>query len=245
MILTFGLPEMSCTAWANKRANRAGRHALDAFFPFTNHIFMRSSLTAAFRALSLLACLMALPIMALWGSSLPVKLSSLIEGHWPRFAENRQPGRLGEGERFEPIKSPSNETVAARPGGTKLDPQRESFLRGPNQEISGQKNSVRSVIPVMYQEPVSAVSFNGAPTEQSLAANEHFNRMHDRLRQLGAIRTLLQSWGNQTGFYRFDCSIKTDGNASVTRQFQATASDPLQAVAEVLRQVETWRSGRP
>jgi hypothetical protein len=202
---------------------------------------MRSSLTAAFRALSLLVCLIALPIVALWGSSLPVKLSSIIEGHWPRFAENGQTGRNGEGERFEPKKLASNEAIAKLPGGTQSEPQRESLSRGPNREIAGQKNSARSVIPVMYQEPLSPVSFNGTPTEQSLAADEQFGRMHDKLRQLGAIRTLLQSWGNQSDFYRFDCSIKTVGDAGVTRQFQATAPDPLQAVAEVLRQVESWK----
>jgi hypothetical protein len=43
--------------------------------------------------------------------------------------------------------------------------------------------------------------------------------------------------------YRFYCKMAVGGSAQYTRCFEATHADPLQAMVQVLRQVETWRDG--
>ncbi len=67
--------------------------------------------------------------------------------------------------------------------------------------------------------------------------------LQSRLRQLGATYYLLETWGNQRQFYRFYCQMAVGGNAGYTHYFEATNSDPLGAMADVLRQVEAWRGG--
>jgi hypothetical protein len=65
-----------------------------------------------------------------------------------------------------------------------------------------------------------------------------------RLRDLGATYYLLETWGSQGQLFRFYCKVAIAGNASYTRYFEATDSEPLQAMAKVLEQVQGWRAGR-
>ncbi len=67
--------------------------------------------------------------------------------------------------------------------------------------------------------------------------------MQDRLRQLGASYYLLETWGNQRQFFRFYCQMAVGGNSSYTRYFEAINANPLEAMGDVLRQVEDWRGG--
>jgi hypothetical protein len=75
------------------------------------------------------------------------------------------------------------------------------------------------------------------------ASSDPFTYIQDRLRQLGATYYLLESWGNDQLLYRFYCKVCVGGNANYTRYFEATNVDPLQAMGQVLKQVETWRDG--
>ena len=64
-----------------------------------------------------------------------------------------------------------------------------------------------------------------------------------RLQQLGATYYVLETWGNQQQLYRFYCKVAVAGNADYTHCFEAVHAEPLQAMLQVLRQVETWREG--
>ena len=81
------------------------------------------------------------------------------------------------------------------------------------------------------------------PNAQPPAAVDQFVYVQQRLRQLGATYYLLEAWGSDRQLYRFYCKMAVGGNASYTRYFEATDSNPLQAMAQVLQQVETWCSG--
>jgi hypothetical protein len=68
-----------------------------------------------------------------------------------------------------------------------------------------------------------------------------------RLRQLGAthyVLELLEAWKEQPQAYRFYCTVAVNRGSDQTQAFEATAGEPRQAMAEVLRQVERWRGGR-
>ena len=75
------------------------------------------------------------------------------------------------------------------------------------------------------------------------SAADPFHAIPNRLRQLGATYYLLESWGNEQKIFRFYCKMAVGGSTDYTRYFEATHSDPLQAMLQVLRQVETWREG--
>jgi hypothetical protein len=105
------------------------------------------------------------------------------------------------------------------------------------------------VVPVEYQAPAEAsnalapVAAAGQGVTGTPAAADQFHAIQDRLRQLGATYYLLESWGNQQHMYRFYCKIAVGGSVHYTRCFEATHADPVQAMVQVLGQVEAWRDG--
>ncbi len=103
-------------------------------------------------------------------------------------------------------------------------------------------------------EPASRLAFSAdlrrRPTEPSvaegdpLAGDPQIRDIQGRLRQLGAtyyVLELLEAWNQQPQAYRFYCTVGVDRDGGQARGFEATAGEPRQAMAEVLRQVERWR----
>jgi hypothetical protein len=200
---------------------------------------MQSSAGMVFRALLLLACLIAIPGAALWGSSLPTMLSSVLAGRWPTGIgserESKPPAEVVQFERAYPTVSGSLAGVAEPAVPNRLaDPPRD----GPKWPAGALGASPSPVIPVVYQEPAEEALL----CADSVAGNDRFIHIQSRLRQLGATYCLLESWGNQPDYYRFYCTMAVGGNPHFACPFQATHSDPLEAMAEVLQQVEAWRA---
>lgn len=65
--------------------------------------------------------------------------------------------------------------------------------------------------------------------------DEAFNR----LEALGIAKYRLEPARNPREFL-FVCSLATDDSSRITRRFEAVATDPLQAVTQVIAQIETW-----
>jgi hypothetical protein len=76
----------------------------------------------------------------------------------------------------------------------------------------------------------------------SSAAATPFAQIQDRLKQLGATYYLLETWGNQQQLYRFYCKMAVGGNSNYTHCFEYISADPMQAMSEVLKQVESWHN---
>jgi hypothetical protein len=76
----------------------------------------------------------------------------------------------------------------------------------------------------------------------SFAGTTPFAQIQDRLKQLGATYYLLETWGNQQQLYRFYCKMAVGGNTNYTHCFEYISADPMQAMSEVLKQVESWHS---
>jgi hypothetical protein len=96
------------------------------------------------------------------------------------------------------------------------------------------------------QSPDVAVGASKDPSNSSDGCTVQFRRMEQRLRDLGATYYLLETWGTNGDRYRFFCKMSLAGNADYNRNriFQATAADPMQAMQDVLSQVEQWRAGK-
>ena len=60
-----------------------------------------------------------------------------------------------------------------------------------------------------------------------------------RLRELG-IRTYQLSPGESAEAFHFSCCLTSADNPRIVRRFEAEAGEPLQAVVDVLGQVENW-----
>jgi hypothetical protein len=206
---------------------------------------MHTSWGTALRALLLLACMIAMPLVALWGSSLPTMLSLAMEGQWSKIIGmtrgNRNAGEIAQFAPSNPLAFGSSASGAER-----ASPPRQADRAPTDVKTHPQAKelSPSQVIPVMYQVPAGRVSTGDNPAAKALAADERFIQMHDKLRQLGCTYILLESWGNDNNLFRFCCTLNLGGNARFVRQFQGTDSEPLRAMAQVLRQVEQCSGGK-
>jgi hypothetical protein len=156
---------------------------------------MRSSGGSAIRALLLLGCLLALPVLAIWGSSLPEAVHTALEGRVPGV-----PPAAAEPDREPPRFVPTPAAEGNRPAG---------------------------------QADRAA-----APSAQNPQA-----RIEQRLQQLGASYYRLEEWGDRRECFRFICEMPLGDSPQPARAFQAIRDDRLEAMAEVLRQVEAYRGG--
>jgi hypothetical protein len=196
----------------------------------------------------MLACVVAVPAIALSGSSWSELVKKLQEFRWPAIlnlasASLSQPH--DEAPRFSPSQpqgSKAADHIAAPPAPC-VTPGSACRDCG-NLPVAASSK----VVPANFQAPAEQASLpasvSGAVGEGSASAGaEPFNAIQSRLRQLGARYYLLESWGNDRQFYRFYCKMAIGGSPDYTRFFEATNADPVQAMAQVLQQVERWKEG--
>ena len=206
---------------------------------------MQSSAAVAGRALIMLACVVGIPALALSGSSWSEMVKKLQDFRWPAIldlASASSSPSLDKAPRFTASNSTATPTSGSDPA--KLG---QVGLASPLRPMAARSD----VVPAGYQAPaesaavaVPAVEFpaeNSRSTDSTAA--DPFRSIQDRLRQLGATYYLLESWGSHQQLYRFYCKMAVGGNADYTRHFEATNSDPLHAMTQVLRQVVRWRDG--
>jgi len=209
---------------------------------------MQSSSVVTFRALIMLSCLVAVPLAAVFGTSLPEVVSAILAGQWPGGSDSPG-GPIGDSPRFEPVMPgemasmvpPRRLPTAVQGSPVPLPPSSPSSpvawegSNGPNAATPG-------VVPVGYETPVftGAASNTAAQAPFSVvpATVDRFPYIQDRLRQLGATYYLLEMLEGREEQYRFHCCFPVGGNPSYTRRYEALDSSPLGAMAGVLQQVE-------
>lgn len=80
-------------------------------------------------------------------------------------------------------------------------------------------------------------------TDPTLTQTPHIREaIEQRLRDLGAVYSLLEMWGNDSFRYRYHCRIAMANNRQVTRSFEANGENPEEAMREVLKAVEGFQS---
>jgi len=226
----------------------------------------QSSTAVTCRALVMLACLVAIPLVAVFGGTLPEKLESLVSSYLPAaggLAENGQ----GEPARFQPMHAAAVDPAMAIgqfAGSAPTTPQIQAPTPG--------QSRTTPVVPAGYEIPVTGPTLPshcvapGVADPQGASAGgaargprplparsepsppsqtDPFTAMQNRLQQLGATYVLLESIGNRQEVYRCYCRVAIGGDPSYAYYFEAIDSAPLAAMAQVVRQVEQWRAGRP
>lgn len=215
----------------------------------------QSSATIAIRAIVMLAFIIAIPLAAINGSALPEKARKLLEKIWPAIASaisttasnvlTEAPAYDAKSQNLLSVPSPNLSGIANPPAQLSLNTQPNTLSQqSPIGNVKQISSPTSNVVPADYQIAVEPqINHPGYAGNNNPSGANPFMAMQDRLRQLGATYYLLETWGNQRQFYRFYCQMAVGGNSSYTHYFEATNSNPLEAMADVMRQVEAWRMG--
>lgn len=223
----------------------------------------QSSFTMAFRAIVMLSCLILVPLVALFGTTLPETIKRIVQRQLDANTASAAP-TFTEPYCFVPAGNPA---PVSQPTGATVAPMAlPAMAASPIPTVSPQpmagangfaSPSPSGVVPAGYTAPVPAQPMAGAPGSDTIRAAaamgmgagaagvDRFTYLKDRLRELGANYYLLETWGNQGQLFRFYCKVAVGGSVNYGRYFEATDADPLRAMAGVLEQVEAWRSARP
>ncbi len=229
---------------------------------------MESSTVIAFRALVMLACLIIVPMAAIFGSQFPdVVKAVLVDRFWPAGEKTpaADPFHHNDAPPFAPGPAPSWHAdpapAALAPG---YAPPAGRPLAGPQAAIEptaawgAADGSVRHALheapgalpPAAgpprsdFGQPGILPGGAGAAAMPAAGQTDRFTYMEGRLRDFGATYYLLERLANGGDRYRFFCQLPLAGNPGPTRNFEATDIDPLRAMNRVVEQVEAWRAGR-
>jgi hypothetical protein len=174
---------------------------------------MQSSTAVAFRALIMLVCAVGIPVLAMSGASWTEIVKKFQNLRWPAVVE------------FASASTPAPQPLVEMPRS--VPP----------------KSADAPSMPDVPSPPELAVSGRCDPAPDATGtakASADIDDIPKRLQQLGATYYVLESWGNDQLLYRFYCKMAVMENSNFTHCFEATDSDPRQAMQSVLRQVESW-----
>lgn len=97
------------------------------------------------------------------------------------------------------------------------------------------------------RSPVAPASFQTQHASTTAAASSSdgltWRRAVQRLNELGVHKFRLEP-GRDNGDFYFACEFSPEHDSRITRRFEAEASEPLQAVQLVLRQIGDWTQRR-
>jgi len=211
----------------------------------------QSSSTVMLRALVMLACLVAIPLVAIFGTSMPEiarKLFSADGSAQPSSGEVAD--RLDS--QFEPVPQANVASVLPAPPRDQQTSPTMLGSFGPERSVNPYRSAV---IPAGYETVIPAceppestnrppdAAPNRLPAEQRVpSAFDRFTQIQQRLRQLGTTYYLLETWGSDGQSYRFHCRVPLRDDRTNSRYFEVIDTDQLRAMDRVLGQVEAWRA---
>ena len=183
---------------------------------------MRSSAAVAGRALIMLACVVAIPAVALWGTSWSDVVKRIQDFRWPQCLDlasasnSTSSGDPSHGAMPSPAAAPASSAS----GSLASAGEQGTSTPAPPQTKSG-ATAPSGVVPIGYQAPAESLSVAtpvadaaGQGGTRTSTTADRFQAVQGRLRQLGATYYLLESWGNQQQLYRFYCKMAVGGSAS-------------------------------
>ena len=191
---------------------------------------MQSSTGVMFRALVMLGCLVAIPLVALCGRSLPELVNLLRAADWTGDRQAAAQETL------------SSEVPPGDSAGPRATPQTLSQRPGQPLPVAGETTT--GAVEAVYHEQIKppAGSVSPAPGRQGQTPPpDQIAHVQKRLQQLGAVYYLLEFYGGQRQSYRFYCRMAVHGDPNYTVEFNDTRPDPLQAMTGVLEQIDVWR----
>lgn len=215
---------------------------------------MQFSATIIFRTVIMIGCLVIIPLVAIFRTSLP------------GVFKDKKPDEAAQTRRDAQNTSPTQRQTKEPDGLVELT----QSGRGPvnAQETLQWPSKGTGNIHADFQMPIDAdqrtlKNTNAAAThhkrqsvhndtarrtrrkDSSQAPKDLCTQIEYRLRELGASYYRLEHWGAEGMLYRFQCNVPMDEGTQRSRLFQATDEDRIRAMQRVLKQIESWRSRRP
>jgi hypothetical protein len=224
---------------------------------------MESSTVIAFRAMVMLACLIIVPLAAIFGSQFPdVVKSVLIDRIWPPADKVVATDSLSQPDAppFSTAPAPgwhsdtppaANSAPGFNPSMGRAIPAAPAAIE-PTSAWNSADSQVRHAMHEVPSVPsrdgnlpaATAGGMNPGAALSTPAQTDRFTWMEHRLRDFGASYYVLELLANGGERYRFFCQFPLANNPGRTRNFEATDTDPLRAMTRVVDQVEAWRTGR-
>jgi len=181
----------------------------------------------------MVACAIAIPVVAIFGKSLPDLL-------WDQCCRRLAAGHSTALPKPAETWSSSLATMNPTPELTGLELPKSAPWPDLNQASC---DAGRTDTQVSTTLPLGESRDGSVPPLEEVASRttDQFTGIQQRLRQLGATWYALETWGNE-GRFHFTCRVSVDGNPSLNRLFQASDAEAIQAMAKVLHEVERWKS---
>jgi hypothetical protein len=171
------------------------------------------------------------------GTAAPLQPATDLDGPGKSPAE----GTLA---RFDAPADTATSSPWPRFSGSLSDP---SGAAGPSQIAAAPASNYPRTSPDFQGKNFAAPAANIPPLGMQPPSGpgpDRFSMLERRLREYGAIYYLLETWGNDGELYRFHCKMAIANNPNCTRHFEATHREAMQAMTQVLEQIEAWRAGR-
>ena len=186
-----------------------------------------SSAVVFLRAVIMLACLVALPIAALFYGPLPPSTRVLLD----------KALQMGERALNGDASRPQTRLVAAP-----LFPAPGSAAPAATTPVAPPASSPQQMAISATDPPAAPVQVqqNAPPTKA--AALQRPIELAKHLQTLGASHYALQQWGPGSELYRFTCRVAIADNPGHNRHFEAVGDDAQTAIRDVIARVESWRN---
>lgn len=117
--------------------------------------------------------------------------------------------------------------------------------RDPHAGLDGLRTAPPTLDPLPAFERFAEAGDAGTTSEAAAvldnATAARLARIRSELEMLGAEYILLETTDG-SGIYRFHCQMPVSDEAPYTREFEATAAEPLTAAERVLGEVSAWRT---
>jgi hypothetical protein len=209
---------------------------------------MQNSAVMAVRATVLLVCLIAVPVAAICGKQAPEFVKSLIHdftGTSQQATSNN--ASASEAPAFRPglisVATDPSERASSAPASVTSGPSAVQDTPPPDSIIARVSHQAESVIePRQGRKRRTNSDLPPDEAKGTQFAPGYFQAAEARLRALGATYYLLETLGATAEQYRFVCKVATGSQPDQMLAFFAVDRDPLGAMNNVVRQVESWRS---
>lgn len=210
---------------------------------------MQSSAMMAVRAVTLLFCLAAVPLLAIFGKNLPAAVKSLVQSYTSAAKTSPSPTERTDPPVFRPgllaSKPESSATPIAAVENSGKTASVEVLPAQPLVPVTAamhRADSAASAVNAGNAQPPSVTSTSSSQASAAGFPPGYFREAELRLRQLGATWYRLETLEPQADHYRFFCKVALGPKEEETLAFFATDRDPLAAIEHVVRQIEGWRS---
>lgn len=138
---------------------------------------------------------------------------------------------------------PPRSEVPQQPGLLPPSVQHAEHLSGRQSALPAQSQPIGPAGQPPAEGQTVAFEFPATGQDIASAASNSDQRVaiEQRLAELGAVYSLLETFGRDQRRYRFHCDVTLAGSVDLTRSFEASGSDAIEVMRQVLREVESWR----